>query len=188
MNIKTENTKHMIIFLDSGDTLVDEGTQVYDENGIVLKADLIEGAYEMVKTLHDRGYKLVLVADGNAQSFKNVLTKNGLYDYFSSMIYSECIKVQKPNPRMFKAALGAMELTTSDLNRVIMVGNNLKKDIKGANEMNLTSVFIKWSPRYPKLPTSSIEVPNYTITKPLELIPIVEKLNCEYEKLLLYTS
>lgn len=185
LEIIMKNTKHIIVFLDSGDTLVDEGTEIYDEDGIVLEANLIDGAKEMVTTLFNKGYTLVLVADGNAQSFKNVLSQNGLYDYFSSMIYSECVKVQKPNHRMFKAALGSMELTSSDLDRIIMVGNNLKKDIKGANEMNITSVFIKWSPRYSLHPTCSIEVPDYTILKPLELIPIVENLNAEYEEYLL---
>ncbi|WP_233531846.1 hypothetical protein [Paenibacillus alkalitolerans] len=61
----------LIIFLDSGDTIIDEATEVREDDGIVIRADVIPGADVMVKTLSERGYTLVLVADGEAQSFKN---------------------------------------------------------------------------------------------------------------------
>ncbi|MBW7461121.1 HAD hydrolase-like protein, partial [Paenibacillus sepulcri] len=105
------NEKKLILFLDSGDTIIDESTEIRDEEGIVISASVIPGADVMVKTLFERGYTLVLVADGDAQSFKNVFKQNNLYDYFTAMIYSENIKASKPSPRMFKAAAGAIELT-----------------------------------------------------------------------------
>lgn len=40
-----------------------------------------------------------------------------------------------------------------------MVGNNLERDIVGANRFGITSVFIKWSPRYPMEPKNEEEVP-----------------------------
>src|SRR5690625_2512425 len=134
--------KKVIVFLDCGDTIINEGTEVRDENEVVIKADIIPGADKMVKTLHEKGYTLALVADGKAQSFKNMLIQNGLYDYFTTMIYSECIKVLKPNVRMFKAAIGALDLNEEDRDRIVMVGNNLRRDIKGANEAGITSIFL----------------------------------------------
>ena len=35
--------KKLIIFTDSGDTIIDEGTQVYDERGIVQEARFSPG-------------------------------------------------------------------------------------------------------------------------------------------------
>ena len=43
--------KEWIVFLDSGDTLVDETTQVFDERGVVLRAQLIPGARELLEVL-----------------------------------------------------------------------------------------------------------------------------------------
>jgi FMN phosphatase YigB (HAD superfamily) len=180
MNSETETVseqKKLIIFLDCGDTIIDEGTEIRDDHDIVIQANVIPGADIMVKTLADRGYTLALVADGNAQSFKNILTQNGLYEYFTTMIYSETIKASKPSPRMFKAAIGALDLSEQDCSRIVMVGNNLSRDVKGANQMGITSVLISWTPRYPKTPANDSEVPNYTISQPLELIDLVEKLN-----------
>lgn len=174
---KTVEPKKLIIFLDCGDTIIDEGTEVRDEHDIVISANVIPGADIMVRTLAERGYTLAIVADGYAQSFKNILTQNGLYDYFATMVYSETVKAFKPSPRMFKAALGALERSEQDCYRIIMVGNNLSRDIKGANQMGITSVFLSWTPRYPKQHADESEIPNYTITEPLELIELAERLN-----------
>ncbi len=177
--------KHIVLFMDCGDTIIDEGTQVFDDERIVTTAEVIPGGDEMVTKLHELGYTLVIVADGEAQSFKNILNQHGIYDCFYSMIYSECVKVQKPHARMFKAAMGAAELTNADLNRILMIGNNLRKDVKGANNMGMTSVHIDWSPRYFPVPTMSDEVPDYTVKMPLDFVPLVEELNEKFVATLL---
>lgn len=169
--------KELIIFMDCGDTIIDEGTEVRDEQGVVIRANVIPGADVTVKTLAERGYRLALVADGLVQSFKNLLTHHGLFDCFETMIVSECIKASKPSIRMFNAAMGAMELGGEDKRRIVMVGNNLKRDVKGANLAGLTSIHLNWSPRYAKMPEDPSEVPDYTIREPLELLDLAERLN-----------
>lgn len=171
--------KELIIFLDCGDTIIDEGTEVRDEHGTVIDGRVITGADEMVRTLAERGYRLAIVADGLAQSFKNLLSINGLYDYFEVLIYSEQMKVEKPNPRMFKAAMGAMELGELDRNRIIMVGNNLSRDVRGANQVGITSVHLNWTTRYPKTSLDPAERPDYTIEEPLALVELADRLNEE---------
>lgn len=39
--------KKLIIFLDSGDTIIDEGTEIRDDNGIVIDANVIPGAVKL---------------------------------------------------------------------------------------------------------------------------------------------
>ncbi|GAB6930369.1 hypothetical protein JCM10914A_43520 [Paenibacillus sp. JCM 10914] len=173
--------KKLIVFLDSGDTLVDESSEIRDEDGIVVSADLIPGAAEMVSTLHRLGYTLALVADGDAQSFKNVFNQHGLHDYFDALIISEQIKATKPSPRMFKAAIGALDLSDADFARTVMVGNNLSRDIKGANALGITSVFLSWTTRYPHKPADESESPVYTIAEPMQLVELVGRLNAELE-------
>lgn len=168
--------KRLIIFLDCGDTLIDESSETRDENDVVIRAELIPGAAEMVRTLSERGYRIAMVADGMAQSFKNMMTQHGLYDDFEVMIYSECIKALKPHPRMFKAAAAAMELHPEDYSRIVMVGNNLKRDIRGANGVGMISVHMNWSPRYAKEPADDLEIPQYTVREPMELVGLVERL------------
>lgn len=171
------NPRRLILFLDCGDTIIDESTETRDEEGIVVDGRVVPGADVMVKTLAERGFRLALVADGAAQSFKNLLIRSGLYECFETLVYSENVRATKPSPRMFKAAMGAMELGEADIPRIVMVGNNLSRDVKGANALGIASVFLSWTPRYPKTPADESEMPRHTIGTPLELIELAEKLD-----------
>ncbi|MFC1974967.1 HAD family hydrolase [Chloroflexota bacterium] len=166
----------LAICLDCGDTLVDEGTEIKDERGVVLQAELIPGAAEMIHELKRRGYQLALVADGPVGTFHNVLTAHELFDLFDALAISEAVGVDKPVSRMFTHALDQLDLTPKDYVRVVMVGNNLARDIKGANQLGLISVWLDWAPRRSKIPADALEVPQYTIKTPAELLPLIELL------------
>ncbi|MNO25304.1 (S)-2-haloacid dehalogenase [compost metagenome] len=171
--------KKLVVFLDSGDTLIDEGTELRDGSGIVIRAQLIPGADLLVRTLFERGYLLALVADGAARSFDNIYSQNGLDPYFSAKIYSEHIGAEKPDSRMFRAAADALGLEPSDYSRILMMGNNLSRDIRGANALGMISVLLSWTPRYSMVPADEEEMPDYTISEPLQLLELVEQLNAE---------
>lgn len=49
-------SRNLIIFTDSGDTIIDEGTQIFDERGIVVSADPIPDAGEVLRQLKEEGY------------------------------------------------------------------------------------------------------------------------------------
>ncbi len=174
--------KKLIIFTDSGDTIIDETTQVYDDRGIVLRAEGIPGAYEILRRLHDEGYRICMVADGEVESFDNVYRENGMGDCFDTRTISEAVGLQKPNREMFDDAMAKNGLTEEDKKRIVMIGNNCPKDIAGANRYGLTSVLIDWSKRYRVTPANEDEVPDYIIHEPSELIPIIEALEAELEK------
>lgn len=168
--------KKLIIFTDSGDTIIDEGTEVRNEEKIVVHAETIPGAAETLRKLHEEGYRICMVADGEEQSFTNVYIENGLGDCFHTRTISEIVGRQKPSARMFKDAMKQNGLTKKDKNRIIMVGNNCKRDIKGANRFGITSVLLDWSPRYCMVPANKRETPDYIIHKPEELLALVEEL------------
>ena len=174
--------KKLIIFTDSGDTIIDEATQVRDARGIVLTADFIPGAGEVLKKLHDDGYTVALVADGEWESFQNVYRENGLGYCFDAWIVSEVVGKQKPEPIMFEAAYEALKLTQADRKRIVMIGNNLKKDIAGANRQGLISVWLDWSPRYFHTIEEPDWTPDYTVRTPAELIPLLHALEEKLEK------
>lgn len=169
----------LAICLDSGDTLVDEGTEIKDEQEVVQRAELIPGAAELVKTLKAWGYPLALVADGPVGSFQNILTQHDLSHYFAAFAISEEVGVVKPDARMFHHALAQLGIAPADYGRVIMVGNNLERDIKGANALGMVSVWLDWAPRRAKIPADASEQPQYTIKLPLDLLPLLQRLEQE---------
>jgi putative hydrolase of the HAD superfamily len=170
----------LAICFDFGDTLVDEGTEVKDGTLTTLRGELIPGADQVVRELKRRGFRLALVADGRAGTYHNVLTQHGLYDLFDVFAISEQLGVEKPDPRMFVHALDQLGISRADYGRTVMVGNHLERDIKGANQVGMISVWLDWAPRRSKVPANPLEVPQYTIKAPLDLLTLIEALERDH--------
>lgn len=169
-------SKKLIILTDSGDTIIDEATQIRDERGIVLRAECIPGADKVLRQLHNEGFTIALVADGEWDSFQNVFRENGLSDCFDHWIVSEVVGMQKPAPIMFETAFEKLGTTEDDKPRMVMIGNNLKKDIAGANRMGITSIWLDWSPRYFHTVEEPDWQPDYTVHTPAELLLLLHQL------------
>ena len=166
----------LAVLLDCGDTFIDEGTEVKDAQGATLHADLIPGAAEALLALKAAGYRLALVADGPELTFRRELAQHNLTHIFDCMAISELLGCEKPDRRMFEHALNVLGIAPSEYGRVVMVGNNLSRDIKGANALGLISVWIDWAPRRSKVPADATEVPQYTIHSPAELPALIASL------------
>ncbi len=165
------------VFLDCGDTLVDEGTETKRPGTeVVLSAELLPGARETVQALRAAGYRLVLVADGPRETFENVLRHHGLWDAFDAHVISGDVGELKPSPKMFDAALRAVGLERASRRDVVMVGNNLSRDIRGANDSGLTSIFFSWSDRRTRLPADAAETPDFVITAIEDLPPLLDRI------------
>lgn len=167
------------IFFDLGDTLMDETTEIKDQDLVTIDAELIEGAKDLLVKLKELGYKIALVADTRIGTYKNVLGKFDMFKYFDCFAISEELGVQKPDPRIFLFALNSLGIGREDYKNVIMVGNNLKRDIVGANRLGLISVWFHWNDRYQSKPENSEETPNFEIKRLSELLDVIEKLEGE---------
>lgn len=178
-------SKHNIlaVCLDCGDTLIDEATEVKTEGDVSLGADLIPGAHELVHALKAAGYPLALVADGPVATFENNLGPYNLFNLFDAKAISESLGVHKPHPAIFHHALRQLGIEQHEYGRVVMVGNHLGRDVKGANELGIISVWLDWSPRRHKIPVDASEIPQHTIRQPLELLGILSTLEASFAEM-----
>lgn len=175
--------RKLIIFTDCGDTIIDEGTEIRKvKEGVVYRAETIPGAKETYLKLYEKGYEIVLVADGLKESFDRMLNQHEMSHIFSTEVISEIVGAEKPAAVMFQTAMDKMGLTNADKSRIIMVGNNLERDIVGANCFGIRSVLITWAPRRRMTPEVPEEEPTYTIETPEKLLDIVEQLEAELQK------
>lgn len=164
------------IFFDSGDTIVDEGTEIKDATGTALRAELIPGAADTVRALKTQGYCLALVADGPAGTFYNTLGPPGVLALFDTLAISGLVGAEKPDSVIFQHAFQQLKITPAEYGQVVMVGNNLSRDIKGANALGLISVWLDWAPRRSKIPADASEQPCYTIKTPPELLSLIARI------------
>jgi putative hydrolase of the HAD superfamily len=164
------------LLFDLGDTLMLEETEVKDAEETTLRAEVVPGMAEALRDLKSAGYRLALVADARPRTPENVLRQHGLYDLFDAVAVSEVVGASKPDPRIFRAALDALAVAQHDYERVVMVGNNLERDIVGANRLGLISVFCHINDRRRTVPLTSDEVPRYTVATAAELCECIAHL------------
>ncbi len=166
----------LAVFFDLGDTLMIEETEVKDGTLTTQSADLIPGAADLVHELHARGVPLALVADSRPGTPPNVLRQHGLLDLFDCLAISEIVGVEKPQPEIFQVALDALGIAPEDVGRVAMIGNNLERDIVGANHLGLVSIFFHWNERRRTTVESADEEPTYTVRSVAELQTLLTRL------------
>ena len=165
------------LLFDLGDTLMIEESEVKDAEGTTVQADLIPGMAEALRWFKARSYALALVADSRPNTPINVLRQHKLYHLFEYLAISEVVGVEKPAPSIFRVALEALGIQESDYDRVAMVGNNLERDIVGANRLGLISIFFHWNDRRRSQPRTIEEEPQYTVSSAQELISVVASLD-----------
>ena len=95
----------------------------------------------------------------------------GLLDYFDPIIISSTHGYRKPDRRMFERMLIKMNLAPSE---VIFIGNDMYRDIFGANRLGIKTVFFRSNQGEQK---SSGAEPDYVINNFSELPEAVRFLS-----------
>jgi FMN phosphatase YigB (HAD superfamily) len=156
-----------------------EESEIKDAEGTTLHADLIPGMARALRHFRALGFPLALVADSRPNTPVNVLRQHCLLDLFDTLAISEVIGASKPEPLIFRAALDALHIPHRDYGRVVMVGNNLERDVAGANRLGLISVFFHWNERRRSHPLTDEERPNHVVSSAQELTKLIERLEAQ---------
>ena len=116
-------------------------------------------------------YDLYILTDEYIDIINRKLASMGFDKYFKDTISGEHVNVQKPNSELFKLAL---EKAEADVNTTLMIGDNPRKDIRGANALGMKTALLKRGHYYrPKLPA---EKPDIFIENYIELEKQIQSL------------
>ncbi len=106
--------------------------------------NLLDGAKELIIELKEQGYDIYIVTNGIEKTQKRRLTKAGILSYFSDIFVSEAIGYQKPRKEYFDYVLS--HIKEKDIGRVLLVGDSLTSDIKGAENAGITCAWLRHNP------------------------------------------
>jgi len=98
-----------------------------------------EGAESLLEKIRNHGIKTCILTDLTTQIQTQKWIKLDLGRFMNFLITSEEVGVEKPNSKMFEVALMKLNLNISE---VAMIGDNLEKDIKGAEKLGITAFHI----------------------------------------------
>ncbi|HYB46645.1 MAG TPA: HAD family hydrolase [Streptosporangiaceae bacterium] len=121
---------------------------------------------EVLDILRDR-YPLALVTDSQSTYARGELHKVGLLGYFDPIIVSGDHGYRKPDRRLFQLALDGMAVAAEN---ALYVGNDMHRDIYGAQQAGLTTVMFD-SDQGTKIYQDC--TPDYTITDFRDLLEIL---------------
>jgi HAD superfamily hydrolase (TIGR01549 family) len=171
----------LAVLLDFGDTLADQDSEQRDASGFTYDVDLLHGARELLIVLQERGYRVGLVADGRVDESAVLRARHELDSLIDAVVISEEVGAAKPDRLPFDAALRRLGIPRTEARRVVMVGNRLERDVRGASDLGMVTVWIDWSARYGKSPREPSEVPDHVIHEPLELLEVLDRLETEQD-------
>jgi putative hydrolase of the HAD superfamily len=97
---------------------------------------------------------VALVTNGASRLQRAKLSVTGLDSYFATVIVSEEVGIGKPDPAPFVAALDELGVTPGD---VVMVGNDVDRDIAGARNARIRPIHVdRIGPRPPSATTDVV--------------------------------
>jgi putative hydrolase of the HAD superfamily len=117
-----------------------------------------------------RGLKLGVVSDAPRRQVWLRLCYLGLEHFFDAVVAFEDTNATKPDPAPFKKALSLLGVKPQE---ALMVGDWPERDIRGAAELGMKTVFTKYGNTFGTEKSGAM----YDIDDVLELVSIVDKEN-----------
>lgn len=136
------------------------------EAALVLYPHVQMALMELVK----KGLKLAVVTDAPRLQAWLRLCQLNLHHYFDVVITYEDTNKRKPDPEPFKKALETLKL---DYHETVMVGDWVERDIVGAKQLGMKSVFARYGDRFDTADSGA----DYEINDILELLDIISELS-----------
>ncbi len=100
---------------------------------------LYPGVADTIRQLQQK-YHLAIISDAQSAYALAELHAVGLSGYFDPIIISGDYGYRKPELRLFIAALSAMKMDSTE---VVFVGNDMYRDVYGAQRLKMKTVFFK---------------------------------------------
>ena len=115
---------------------------------VEIRSDLFEHFPETFEILNELNgaVRLVLATNGASDLQRLKLETSGLAGYFDDVLVSGDVGFAKPHPRFFENAL---RLAHAGPEQTLMVGDNLRKDIGGAQEAGIRGIWVNRKGREP---------------------------------------
>lgn len=130
------------------------------------------GVVTTLQSLKDAGYPLCIVTDAHSRDAVLRLEKIRLLPLFQGMVSYDMVKIKKPDPGPFLAALAMMK---ADPETTLLVGDSIRRDIEPCSRLGIRTVYARYGDRFAADRTRYDA--DFTINGMDELPPILEQLN-----------
>jgi len=128
-----------------------------------------DNLYSVLEEIRMRGFKLGIITNGMSYMQNRKIDKANLRSYVDVVFVSGEFGVDKPDVRIFHAALQQLEVLPQE---AVYVGDHPVNDVQGAREAGMRPVWVEgfqpWDP--------SVKKPEFTIQTLPELLPLLHSI------------
>ncbi|WP_226063380.1 YjjG family noncanonical pyrimidine nucleotidase [Kaistella polysaccharea] len=100
--------------------------------------DLVEGAFDILEYLHDKGYTLHILSNGFQEVTARKCELSGIQNYFKTITSADEINIRKPKPEIYDYAL---KKANAKVEESIMIGDDWIADVEGAKSFGMQVVY-----------------------------------------------
>ena len=122
-------------------------------------------AIETLKHFRNCGYRLALLTNGSSGTQRSKIERFNLAPHFDCILIEGECGVGKPDERIFLHALEQLNATAQE---AWMIGDDLERDIAGAQKLGIFTIWVDWEGK--GLPSSTPAQPDRIIRTIAELL------------------
>jgi len=135
-----------------------------------------DDAVSTLAELSSRHYRLGIISNASCDRLvQRIVDRCGIRSYLDVIVSSAAVKWRKPRVEIFRFVLGRWDLLPYE---VVMVGDMLGTDIRGAQETGMLSILMA-NRSHPDNENHADVHPDATITRLQDAIPIIERWTSE---------
>jgi putative hydrolase of the HAD superfamily len=135
---------------------------------------LVPGAMEILHLLKNSGLRMALITNGSSLVQRRKIQRFQLESFFDFILIEGEMGMGKPDERVFQEALTKLKVNAPE---AWMVGDDLIRDISGAQKLGIWSIWVDW--REAGLPQTASIFPN-CIIKSLSQLSEIYTDWCKY--------
>jgi putative hydrolase of the HAD superfamily len=145
---------------DASERIADEYTALREHS-----VELYPDALDLLAAMRSRGVRLALVTNGASDAQRKKIERFDLERRFDAVLIEEELGAGKPDARVFREALARVECAATES---WMVGDNLHRDVAGAQGAGITGIWVDRERR--GLPSAARVRPDRIVVGLLELL------------------
>lgn len=100
---------------------------------------LFDDVYDVIVKLHDQGYKLGVISNGDLSQQSDKLRRTGIYDFFDIVTTSSEYDYSKPDTRLYETIVNRFNINKEDM---IMIGDQAEKDVLPCLSIGIDAIWL----------------------------------------------
>lgn len=161
-NSEVVATRFELFFKEVGKDIDGKKTDEMYRNYLAEGDQLFDGVYNLLEIL-SKSHVLCIASNGIGKTQHTRLINNNIKKFFDYIFISEEIGSKKPERQFFETIFNKLENYSKE--QILMVGDNINADIKGADSFGIDSCLV-----LDKNIEQNDIIPTYTVKKVVDII------------------